>query len=152
GNRDCCLHVLGRRVDVAIEVKLNDDRSGALRAHRGHLRNAWDLSELTLQGAATEAAMVSALAPCNVALTLMVGKSTCGKGATGRNGYATRPTKPIAAIRSDVATGRRTKGSEMFTAGDPVVRAQHRPARSLSPAHWAAACIVRRRPHVRLRP
>ena len=47
-------------------------------------------------GAATEAAMVSALAPCRVAFTWMVGKSTCGSGATGKNGNATSPTKPIA--------------------------------------------------------
>ena len=57
-------------------------------------------------GAATDAAMVSALAPRSVTLTWMVGKSTCGRGATGKKGIATSPTKPIAAIRSDVATGR----------------------------------------------
>ena len=34
-------------------------------------------------GAATEAAMVSGLAPGNCACTLMVGKSTRGKAATG---------------------------------------------------------------------
>ena len=45
----------------------------------------------------------------------MVGKSTCGSGATGRNGKATRPTKASAAISSVVATGRRMKGSERFT-------------------------------------
>ncbi len=37
-------------------------------------------------GAATEVAMVSALAPAQVAVIWMVGKSTCGSGATGRNG------------------------------------------------------------------
>ena len=37
-------------------------------------------------GAATDVAMVSALAPCQLAVTWMVGKSTCGSGATGRNG------------------------------------------------------------------
>jgi hypothetical protein len=52
------------------------------------------------RGAATEAAIVSALAPCNVAFTDMVGKSTCGSGATGRNGTETIPTNPIAAISS----------------------------------------------------
>ena len=35
-------------------------------------------------GAATEDAMVSALAPASVAVTCTVGKSTCGSGATGR--------------------------------------------------------------------
>src|SRR3954467_3931794 len=45
----------------------------------------------------------------------MVGKSTCGNGATGRNGKETRPTKASAVISSVVATGRRMNGSEMFT-------------------------------------
>ncbi len=35
-------------------------------------------------GVATEAAMVSGLAPGSDALTRMVGNSTCGSGATGR--------------------------------------------------------------------
>ena len=68
-------------------------------------------------GAATDVAMVSALAPCSVALTEIVGKSTCGNGATGKNGSATSPTKPIAAISSEVATGRRINGSEIFIVG-----------------------------------
>src|SRR5580704_8752940 len=67
-------------------------------------------------GAATDAAMVSALAPWSVAFTDMVGKSTWGSGATGRNGTATKPTKPIAIISSEVATGRRMNGSEMLIA------------------------------------
>ena len=37
-------------------------------------------------GAATDDAIVSALAPWKVACTWMVGKSTCGSGATERNG------------------------------------------------------------------
>ena len=45
----------------------------------------------------------------------MVGKSTCGSGATGRNGNETMPTKASAAIISVVATGRRMNGSEMLT-------------------------------------
>ena len=35
-------------------------------------------------GVATDAAMVVALAPGSVAVTWMVGKSTCGNGATGK--------------------------------------------------------------------
>ena len=35
------------------------------------------------KGVATVAAMVSGLAPGKLACTEMVGKSTCGKGATG---------------------------------------------------------------------
>jgi hypothetical protein len=67
-------------------------------------------------GAATAAAMVSGLPPGRPAVTWMVGKSTCGSGATGRNGNDTRPAKASAAIISAVATGRRMKGSEIFTA------------------------------------
>ena len=44
----------------------------------------------------------------------MVGKSTCGRGATGKNGKATSPTNAIAAINDEVATGRSMKGSEIF--------------------------------------
>jgi hypothetical protein len=47
----------------------------------------------------------------------MVGKSTCGRAATGKKGIATSPTKPIAAISSDVAIGRRMNPSEMFIVG-----------------------------------
>ena len=66
-------------------------------------------------GAATDVAMVSALAPAQVVVIWMVGKSTCGSGATGRNGNDTMPTKASAAISSVVATGRRMNGSEMLT-------------------------------------
>ncbi len=67
------------------------------------------------RGAATDVAMVSALAPVQVVVIWMVGKSTCGSGATGRNGNETMPTKATAAINSVVATGRRMKISEKFT-------------------------------------
>ena len=43
----------------------------------------------------------------------MVGKSTCGKGATGSEGKATRPTSRIATIMSVVAMGRWMNGAEM---------------------------------------
>ena len=64
----------------------------AEHAGRGHLRHAGDLRELVSSGCATEEAMVSGLAPGSFADTWMVGKSTCGSGATGSNGKATRPT------------------------------------------------------------
>ncbi len=66
-------------------------------------------------GEATDVAMVSALAPAHVVVIWMVGKSTCGSGATGRKGNATIPTNARAAINSVVATGRRMNGSEMLT-------------------------------------
>jgi len=42
----------------------------------------------------------------------MVGKSTCGSGATGKNLKATAPERKIATVINDVATGRRIKGAE----------------------------------------
>jgi hypothetical protein len=42
----------------------------------------------------------------------MVGKSTCGSGATGKNRNATKPERRIAIVINDVATGRRMKGAE----------------------------------------
>src|SRR5205823_10353041 len=65
-------------------------------------------------GAATEVAMVSGLAPGNVAETWIVGKSTVGRAATGRNRKATAPTSATAMVSSVVPTGRRMKGAEMF--------------------------------------
>ena len=65
-------------------------------------------------GCATADAMVSGLAPGSDAEMLMVGKSTCGNGATGRSGKATMPTSASAIIKSEVAIGRRMKGAEIF--------------------------------------
>src|SRR5882757_277459 len=77
-------------------------------------------------GVATADAIVSGLAPGNFADTWMVGKSTCGNGATGSNGNATIPSNKIPAINRDVAIGRLMNGSEILTA---------RPARPV--ADWA---------------
>src|SRR5215467_7405002 len=63
-------------------------------------------------GVATAEAIVSGLAPGNPAPTEIVGKSTCGSGATGRNRKATMPERRMATVISDVATGRRIKGAE----------------------------------------
>ena len=49
--------------------------------------------------------MVSGFAPGRLAETWIVGKSTCGSGATGRNGYATSPTNRIPTMMRVVATG-----------------------------------------------
>src|SRR5882724_12135485 len=67
-------------------------------------------------GVATDDAMVSGLAPGSDALTWMVGKSTCGSGATGSRVNAHTPESTIEAARRVVAIGRRTNGAEMFTA------------------------------------
>src|SRR5215471_91457 len=80
-------------------------------------------------GAATADAMVSALAPDSVAVTWMVGKSTWGSGAIGRNGNAASPTRASADMISEVATGRRINGSERFIE-------LSRPSMMSNPAHW----------------
>ncbi len=67
-------------------------------------------------GVATEEAMISGLAPGKPAFTEMVGKSTRGRGDTGRSRKATAPAKVMAMRRSVVATGLRMKGSEIFMA------------------------------------
>src|SRR5271168_4554725 len=68
------------------------------------------------RGVATEEAMISALAPGKLAPTEMVGKSTCGSGATGSRLKQMAPAIAIAMVISVVATGRWMKGAEMFIA------------------------------------
>ena len=65
-------------------------------------------------GVATEEAIVSGLAPGKLALTFMVGKSTWGSGETGRKRNASPPAIKSAMVSSEVATGRRMNGAEMF--------------------------------------
>jgi hypothetical protein len=65
-------------------------------------------------GVATEEAIVSGLAPGKLALTEIVGKSTCGNGDTGRKKNANIPAIASAIVSSDVPTGRRTNGVEML--------------------------------------
>src|SRR5262245_16724725 len=57
-------------------------------------------------GVAIEAAMVEGLAPGMLVETEIVGKSTLGSAATGRNGYPARPTRTIASVNAVVITGR----------------------------------------------
>src|SRR5438477_10632448 len=64
-------------------------------------------------GAATALAMISGLAPGKFAETLIVGKSTCGKGAVGSCKKATKPASAIAAVSNAVAIGRRINGAEI---------------------------------------
>src|SRR5256885_683672 len=63
-------------------------------------------------GVATDDAIVSGSAPGRLAETEMVGNSTCGSGATGSFVYASAPAMSSPALRSEVPTGRRMKGSE----------------------------------------
>src|ERR1700722_8158653 len=84
-------------------------------------------------GVATEDAMISALAPGRLALTEMVGKSTCGRGETGNTRNAIAPVMAIAVVSSVVATGRLMKGAEMFT--PPPLAA----VRAVRAVRWVAA-------------
>src|SRR3954452_19846157 len=65
---------------------------------------------------ATEAAMVSALAPGRVAVTAMVGKSTLGSADTGSSRKANTPKAMIEAVMSVVITGLRIQSSESVIA------------------------------------
>jgi hypothetical protein len=57
------LYILGCRVDVSTKIKLQSDRRRTLRVGGIDRINAGDSGELSLQGVATEAAIVSGLAP-----------------------------------------------------------------------------------------
>ena len=74
-------------------------------------------------GVATADAIVSGLAPGSAAPTEITGYSTWGSGATGSCRYARTPASSSAMLRSEVATGRRMKGSEMFMPARPPPRA-----------------------------
>src|SRR5579872_2305566 len=63
-------------------------------------------------GVAIDDAMISGLAPGRFALTEIVGKSTWGSEATGKKLNATAPASAIAAVRREVATGRRMNGED----------------------------------------
>ena len=73
------------------------------------------------KGVATEEARMAGLPPGKLAETEMVGKSTCGKGETGRTLNAMAPTSVMPAVSRMVATGRRMNSEEIFTFPPPVL-------------------------------
>ena len=73
---------------------------------------------------ATEAAMVSALAPGNVAVTAMVGKSTRGSADTGSRRNPNIPNAMIDAVISVVMTGRRIQSSDSVIGYAPAFLAR----------------------------
>ena len=77
-------------------------------------------------GVATEAAIVSGLAPGRPAFTWIVGKSTVGRSFTGRRLYPIAPKMRIESTSRVVATGRRMKGSARFMVSSGF-RPRHRP-------------------------
>src|SRR5664279_2507031 len=75
-------------------------------------------------GPATDAAMVSALAPGKVAVTAMVGKSTLGSAETGNKRKPNTPNAMIDAVSRVVMTGRRIQSSERFIDQAPALGAR----------------------------
>src|SRR3982075_2437833 len=75
-------------------------------------------------GPATDAAIVSALAPGKVAVTAMVGKSTLGSAETGSRRKPNTPNAMIEAVISVVMTGRRMHSSESVIAQAPALGAR----------------------------
>src|SRR5665213_357356 len=67
-------------------------------------------------GLATVVATSCGLAPGSVALTEIVGKSTCGNGETGSLKNATAPAAASPNVSKVVATGRRMKGVDRLMA------------------------------------
>src|SRR5258708_1424848 len=68
-------------------------------------------------GVATVVAIVSGLAPGIWANTEIVGKSTCGSGATGSLKNAKMPASASPIVSRVVATGRSMNGVDRFTTG-----------------------------------
>src|SRR6478735_5581443 len=75
-------------------------------------------------GPATDAAMVSALAPGRVAVTAMVGKSTLGSAETGSSRKPNTPNAMIEAVIRVVMTGRRIQSSESVIGQAPALGAR----------------------------
>ena len=107
------LHVSCGRVDVAVQIELQNDAGCSKRAGRRHFGQR---RRCARTGAPAESPRKTPSSPgwrpADVALTWMVGKSTSGNGATGSNRNATAPASAIATVKSVVATGRRMKVSE----------------------------------------
>ncbi|KAG1531904.1 hypothetical protein G6F50_016452 [Rhizopus delemar] len=93
-------------------------------------------------GCATLDAIVSGLPPGRLACTWIVGKSTCGNGATGSSGQAAIPTSRIASASSDVPMGRLMKLAEMLISHSPP-RPAPTPPPARAPCCPASACTAR---------
>src|SRR5438093_5608922 len=79
------------------------------------------------RGDATVEAITCGLAPGREALTWMVGKSTCGRGDTGKKRNAMTPASAIAAVNSVVPTELRTNASEKLIIQPLSTAAPRRP-------------------------
>src|SRR5262245_35383048 len=87
-------------------------------------------------GVATDEAMVSGLAPGSDAWTWIVGKSTWGRGDTGKKRYAIAPARPSATVNRVVAMGRLMNGSEIFMRVPPAVPPPTDGERACDAAVW----------------
>ena len=92
-------------------------------------------------GPATEAAIVSALAPGNVAVTAMVGKSTFGSADTGSSRNPNTPNAMIDAVISVVMTGRVMQSSERFMNYAPALRVRGSTALPLDSSNCPSTTI-----------
>src|SRR6185437_2532044 len=99
-------------------------------------------------GEATDAAMVSGLAPGSDAVIWMVGKSTAGRAATASSRYAKAPKTISDAVINVVITGRRMQASDIcmdqaplfgslllscVVTGDPLIRRSWPSVTTVSP-------------------
>jgi len=94
---------------ITLQFDLNRDINGAARDVQAAINAARANLPANLPSNPTYRKVNPADAP-----TLMVGKSTCGRGATGSCKYATAPASAIAVVSSAVPTGRRMNGAEIF--------------------------------------
>ena len=111
GRIDRGLYVACGRINVAVQVKLQRDT-----VEPNWLEEViWFMPEMRpncrSSGVATADAMVCGSAPGRPAPTLMTGKSTLGRDATGRKLKARIPDSSRAAASSDVPIGRRINGA-----------------------------------------
>ena len=108
------LNILGCRVDISVQVKLNGDLSGAEKARgcRSFCVTPGMIPICFSSGVATAEAITSGLAPGSCAVTWMVGKSTVGSVAHRKATDRLQcQSTAMAIISSDVAIGRADKGS-----------------------------------------
>src|SRR6266436_3354451 len=90
---------------------------------------------------ATEAAMVSALAPGRVAVTAMVGKSTLGSAETGSRRNPNTPNAMIDAVSKVVMTGRRIQSSESVIDQAPALGARGATGVPSDNSNWPSTII-----------
>ncbi len=115
GGGDRRLHVARGGVDVAIQVELQRDRRAAERARRRHLGEPRDAPEAPLERR-RHGRGHRLRARARQRRAHLDGREVDPRQRRDRQRvYARMPASSSAAARSEVATGRRMKGAEMFT-------------------------------------